>query len=158
MSTRTIEACVPIRMSAALTHESLRRVIAALQERSPVLAVKLHDLHIADEGEVQVPIVLESALHPERGVLTITIRAKANDTLFPTFSGDFSVVSEGRECELWLNGTYEPPFGRIGAVLDRNLLHYAAQRSLQAFLHRVSDEIDDDARMHYGRRNLYPTP
>ena len=60
---------------------------------------------------------------------------------FHTFEGTLSITPVATHSELWLQGTYDPPFGFFGALLDRTVLRHAARRSLQAFLQRIADDI-----------------
>jgi len=54
--------------------------------------------------------------------------------LFPTFAGHLT-VSPNR---LLLEGEYDPPFGRLGLLIDARLLHFIAQRTAQALLARIA--------------------
>lgn len=57
--------------------------------------------------------------------------------LFPAFTGELRIATTG----LVIEGAYQPPFGRIGLVMDAALLHLVARRTAQAFLTRVADRL-----------------
>jgi hypothetical protein len=41
-----------------------------------------------------------------------------------------------------LDGLYSPPFGRLGLLIDRHILHVVAQRTAQAFLARLAAHME----------------
>ena len=54
--------------------------------------------------------------------------------LFPVFAGHLEIKKTG----LILIGRYAPPFGRMGVLIDRALLHFVATRSADALLATVA--------------------
>jgi hypothetical protein len=54
--------------------------------------------------------------------------------LFPVFAGQLEIRKSG----LVLTGRYAPPFGRMGVLIDRALLHFVATRSATALLATVA--------------------
>jgi hypothetical protein len=58
--------------------------------------------------------------------------------LFPVFAGRLEVRSDG----LILDGRYLPPFGKLGLVIDRSLLHFVARRTAMALLSRLAARFD----------------
>jgi hypothetical protein len=54
--------------------------------------------------------------------------------LFPVFAGQLEI----RKSSLALTGRYAPPFGRMGVLIDRALLHFVATRSATALLATVA--------------------
>jgi hypothetical protein len=149
MAARSIELHVELPLAFAAARESLQRVASELGQGAPErnsLAVYLSDLHVAVRGEIRVPVAMEISEHPGRFECAISIRAASNEGFFPTFEGTLSMTPVGTHSELWLQGTYRPPFGFIGDVLDRTVLRNAARRSLQAFLQRIAEDISGDER------------
>ena len=71
----------------------------------------------------------------------ITLRARTAEHFFPTFEGTINVTPVGDSCEIWLQGTYEPPLGRVGAQFDSTVLRGAAQSGLRAFLQSFTDDV-----------------
>jgi hypothetical protein len=150
MAARPIELHVQLPLAFGAARESMQRVVQGLgQGGSPerhTLAVYLNDIHVAVRGEVRVPVAMEVAQRPARFESAISIRAASNEGYFPTFEGTLSVTPVATHSELWLQGTYQPPLGFIGALLDRTVLRNAARRSLQAFLQRIAEDITGDER------------
>jgi hypothetical protein len=58
--------------------------------------------------------------------------------LFPIFAGHLTVSSSG----LLLDGEYDPPFGRLGLLIDARLLHFVAHRTAQALLARIAGRVE----------------
>jgi hypothetical protein len=62
--------------------------------------------------------------------------------LFPALDADMTLTPAGdRATRLRLAGTYRPPFGGVGAALDRAVLHRVATATIRAFLSHVADAI-----------------
>jgi hypothetical protein len=79
-----------------------------------------------DIGEVQ----------ETRGGLSVPIAWSSSSftPLFPVFAGQLEI----RKSSLVLTGRYAPPFGRMGVLIDRALLHFVATRSATALLATVA--------------------
>ncbi len=58
--------------------------------------------------------------------------------LFPIFAGHLVVRPDG----LSLEGEYEPPFGRLGLLIDAGLLHFVARRTAHALLVHIAAHLD----------------
>lgn len=81
---------------------------------------------------VAVPVEWRAAEHPE---------------LYPTLSGWLRLEPAGpAACRLRFDAHYQPPAGRLGAAVDRAVLHRVAEASVQEFVERVA------ARLHRGVR------
>jgi hypothetical protein len=62
--------------------------------------------------------------------------------LFPVLDADLLLWSEGLEkTRMTLNGCYRPPFGRLGAGLDRAVLHRVATATIRALLRGIADAL-----------------
>jgi hypothetical protein len=58
--------------------------------------------------------------------------------LFPVFAGQLRLTPTS----LVLDGLYAPPFGRLGLLIDRHVLHVVARRTAQAFLDRLAAHFE----------------
>lgn len=58
--------------------------------------------------------------------------------LFPVFAGQLRITAR----ILVLDGLYAPPFGRLGLMIDRHILHVVARRTAEAFLARLAAHIE----------------
>ena len=80
-------------------------------------------------------------------VTTIWMRLQptgAASGLFPVLDGDLTLTAEGPEqTRLTLNAGYQPPFGRIGAGIDRAVMHRAASATIRALLHSIATALDE---------------
>jgi hypothetical protein len=79
------------------------------------------------------------------GAMTIWLHWEATGLaggLFPTLNADLILMAKGQEkTQLMLNGHYQPPLGRLGADLDRAVMHHVASATARALLHNVADAL-----------------
>ncbi len=62
--------------------------------------------------------------------------------LFPTLDANIELCQkDATQTELVLTGSYQPPFGRAGAVVDHLILHRVAVRTIGRFLDRVAQIV-----------------
>jgi len=62
--------------------------------------------------------------------------------LFPVLDANLTLTVAGeRASSLTLTGTYRPPAGAMGAILDRTILHQVAAATIRDFLARVAETI-----------------
>ena len=62
--------------------------------------------------------------------------------LFPVLDADIRLAPAGEHVTLLtITGTYRPPFGPLGEVLDRALLHRVAAATIRSFLAGVAARI-----------------
>lgn len=118
------------------------------------LSVTLAETKLNLPGNVSVPIRTRVAVHPELWTCALDISAAGEVKFFPEFHGDLVVKPLGAgTCELWLQGTYEPPVGKAGNVLDVTLLRGVAKRSLQSFLEWLADDFEAYIAAHEKKRD-----
>jgi hypothetical protein len=59
--------------------------------------------------------------------------------LFPRMEGDLLVGAMGPELtQLAFRGSYRPPLGALGRVIDRTMLHRVAEASVRGFVERIA--------------------
>lgn len=77
------------------------------------------------------------------GVVVIAIRwdsVGAAGSVFPSLDGDLKLSRIDRaQTRLTFTGSYQPPFGRVGATLDRLLLHQVAEATVRNFLTHLAE-------------------
>jgi len=69
--------------------------------------------------------------------LEISWRSATFAPLFPVFSGRLLVRNDG----LFLEGAYAPPFGELGRLVDRAVLHQVAVRTARWFVSQVAAQL-----------------
>jgi hypothetical protein len=78
----------------------------------------------------------------EANVISLTWEDAARPGLFPLLDGDLEIAPLGAEStRLTLSATYAPPFGELGADLDRALLHRVAQSTVRSFLRLLAESL-----------------
>ena len=91
----------------------------------------------------KVSIQVGSALRETaRAVMPMRVVATGPAGLFPQLDADLELLATGPSTVmLRLTGSYRVPLGTAGRLLDRMLLHRAAEASLRHFLKRVSERL-----------------
>ncbi len=66
--------------------------------------------------------------------------------LFPVLDADIKLSAEGSQgTRVALTGCYRPPFGALGARLDRMLMHTVASLTLRSLLTRLASALEGTA-------------
>lgn len=79
-----------------------------------------------------------------RTVLPLRWRAASAEALFPTVEAQLEVAALSMyppRVQLTLTGTYEPPFGGAGHIIDRVLVHRLAANVVEDFLAAVAERL-----------------
>lgn len=86
------------------------------------------------------------ALRPmNNGVTLLPIRWKAASQtgLFPALDGQLEIAPIGKSrTQLGLSASYEAPFGMLGKIADRALMHRIAEITVKDFLERIGDRLE----------------
>lgn len=96
----------------------------------------------------QVRVMVADALSKEnRVVLPIRVEAVGPAALFPRLDVDLEAVPVGATMtQLTLRGTYTPPLGQLGALVDRAILHRLAQAIIKNFVEQVAESLATDGK------------
>jgi hypothetical protein len=79
----------------------------------------------------------------ETMLLPIVWEATGTPGLFPRMEAEVVLAALGPALtQLSLRGSYRPPLGPIGRVVDRTLLHRVAEASVKGFVDRVARTIE----------------
>ncbi|HEX9064275.1 MAG TPA: hypothetical protein VF843_04155 [Streptosporangiaceae bacterium] len=92
--------------------------------------------------------VRDVVVHDGRAVLTLRWEATGpGGGLFPALDADITLspAEGGPGCLLTLDGVYRPPFGALGAGLDRIALSRVAGPTARSLLRRIADSIGSSA-------------
>ena len=64
--------------------------------------------------------------------------------LFPTLDGELVVSEIGSDLtQIVFRGSYEPPLGKVGEVIDKVLLHHLAEASVKRFVDALIADVGD---------------
>jgi len=113
--------------------------------------VVTHLIRVGPAGDVPVAskLVQVRLVGPvERGgAMTIWLHWEATGAaagLFPALDADLTLMAKGKEqTQLRLHGYYRPPLGRLGAGLDRAVMHRVASATARALLHSIADALTE---------------
>ncbi len=85
--------------------------------------------------------------HGESALLALRWEAAGpGGGLFPVLDADITLTPAGESATaLSLAGSYRPPLGKVGAVLDRVVLRRAAAATIRGFVERVGDAVANPA-------------
>ena len=77
-------------------------------------------------------------------IIRIDWKATGVDALFPTMSADLVLQPVGPGLvSVVFRGSYHPPLGGFGRILDRTVLHRLAEASAKAFLDQLCRAVED---------------
>jgi hypothetical protein len=86
---------------------------------------------------------LPSALPTDRVMLPVTWEAVGGPPLFPQMEGTLHVQPEAAGLtRLTLNARYDPPFGKLGELIDRAVMHRVAEATIKDFVERLGGRLD----------------
>lgn len=78
-------------------------------------------------------------IHRRGLVYPVSWTATGASALFPTLSADLILSHRGPEATLLtLEGTYQPPLGAVGRVVDRLALRRVAEATVRSWVERVA--------------------
>lgn len=76
-------------------------------------------------------------------MLPVSWEVAGGPAIFPRMEGTLHVEPEGPTLtRLTLNATYDPPFGDLGRLADRVVMHRLAQMTMSDFVARLGHELE----------------
>lgn len=88
-------------------------------------------------------------LGDDRIMLPVRWETTGGPPLFPKMEGTLHVEPAGEhETRITLNATYDPPLGRLGALIDRGLMHRLADMTMADFVTRLARGLSDELDAH----------
>jgi hypothetical protein len=98
------------------------------------------------QGSIAKEIRLEigvSDVHRAGVVYPMSWTATGAELLFPRLDADLTLSHAGPDAtRIALDGTYEPPLGPFGRVVDRILLRRVAESTVKAWIDRLAAAIE----------------
>ncbi|MGH8947890.1 MAG: hypothetical protein ACRDXF_03440 [Acidimicrobiia bacterium] len=81
-------------------------------------------------------------IHRSGLVYPLSWSAVGSEMLFPELNADLIVSHVGADqTKIVLDGTYQPPLGPLGRVVDRVLLHRVAESTVRAWVNRLAESL-----------------
>jgi hypothetical protein len=92
-------------------------------------------------------LVVAGSVQPAGENLTVRVAWSAleHPDLYPKLTGCLRLEPSGPGSRLGLEAGYRPPAGRLGAAVDRALLHRVAEASVREFVERVAARLAQGA-------------
>jgi hypothetical protein len=88
---------------------------------------------------VRLEIGQSGAVWPDSVMLPVSWVAVGGPPIFPKMEGTLHAQPEGPGLtRLTLNARYDPPMGRLGALIDRAMMHRVAAMTLTDFIERLA--------------------
>ncbi|CAN5894143.1 hypothetical protein BH11MYX3_BH11MYX3_12150 [soil metagenome] len=108
-------------------------------------------------SEIDIAVESTSPSHSPLGkpaqAITLSWRSPRRPGWFPTMNATLTCYAlSPTETQLDFDGTYDPPLGLFGAVVDAVALHGFAQRAVENFVREVATYLRDEI----GRRGSAP--
>ncbi|CAN5186727.1 hypothetical protein BH18ACT5_BH18ACT5_08940 [soil metagenome] len=73
-------------------------------------------------------------------------KATGAESLFPLLEADLIVEAVGKAMsQITFRGSYTPPLGPLGRLLDRTLLHHLAEGCVKNFMDRIQAALDSSS-------------
>jgi hypothetical protein len=143
----------PVEKVEGLLEASPRRWLPLEPGRTPEAPLIL-DLGLRVDGHRlsrHVALTIGGSLRYGPGLrILITWSDLSRPRLFPVLDGEIEINALGPDTtELAVRASYKPPFGAVGAKLDRAAMHHIAEASVTDFLlrtvNRVQEALGDDS-------------
>lgn len=136
-----------IAMLAEDPHGLLQSATDASLEHADTVVANLHlEIGGFDLGrDVVVDLGQFNPVEQLRGVLPISWEAAEGHVLFPTVDATLEVAAMSLHppmVQVTLAGTYEPPLGPLGRVIDRAVTRRLAEAVIHRFVHDVAERLE----------------
>lgn len=87
-------------------------------------------------------VVGKPRLRPGAVHVPISWKATGTEVLFPVLEADLIIEAVGDDMtQITLRGSYKPPLGPLGRILDRALLHRLAEACVKNFMDRIQNAL-----------------
>ena len=147
---------------AAVERVLLERSVPALDAPRRIGAVGLYDAETSLDLDVAgVHLVKEVCFRVDEykslpgtvplGRIQLSWEPLDHSDIYPTVRADLEIEPiDDRRTMVSLLASYEPPLGRIGAVVDRVAMHRVAESALRRFFEGLIAEVGTNARAELG--------
>ncbi len=118
-----------------------------LREGETHLDVDLAGLHLVKDVCFRVTDFADVPGHLPMGRIQLSWEPVEHKDIYPTVTADLEIEPiDDRRTMVSLLASYQPPLGRIGAVVDRVAMHRVVESALRRFFEGLLVEIKTNAR------------
>lgn len=142
-----VECEVEVEADLSTVEKSLDRVRSSLEEWADIAYREGEQLHarVGPTASMAREVKLEIGLaeiHSSGLVYPIRWTAPGAGLLFPELNADLLLSKVGSEkARLTLKGTYKPPLGPLGRLVDRAVLGRVAEATVVDWMGRLADAL-----------------
>ena len=79
----------------------------------------------------------------ERWMVSLGWSTAHASIIFPRMEADLTATSVGDSTLIRFRGNYQPPLGPVGEALDRAAFHLVAEGTVENFVERVIEQLED---------------
>lgn len=149
-----------VRLADRLTGNALDETSKAAYEDSLVTLMRVGPFgDLSGLSKLVRVRIAEPAQHS--AVVSVALRWEATGAagdLFPVLDADLVIApADFGRTRLALTGSYRPPFGRAGAVLDRAIMRHLATATIRSLVEGMADVISR-TEPHQGAERAPPGP
>jgi hypothetical protein len=122
-----------------------------LHEGESKLEVEMAGLHLVKEVVFRVSDYVDVPGRLRMGRLQMSWEPVDHSDLYPVVTADLEIepIDEDRTM-VSLLASYDPPLGRIGAIVDRVAMHRIAQAALGRFFSELLNDVRESVRSRSG--------
>ena len=127
-------------------HYVFRHATAVATAQSAALHVRLGGIDVGTEVAIKVAGVEQDRTYDRATTkLTLEWQAASNPSMFPSMKATLLIFPlSATETQLELIGTYEPPMGKLGDVIDAAAGHRLAEASVTRFINEVAGWLREE--------------
>ena len=134
----------------ALFHKATQTAASRAGSVASELRIELAGIDVGTEIDITVGAVDEEAAgvtSPASIRMQVEWQAASTPRLFPVMKGELAAYAlSARETQLDFSGSYDPPMGKLGDVIDAVIAKRLADASVHRFLQDVAAQIPHDRR------------
>jgi hypothetical protein len=141
-------------------HYVFRHATAATATQSAALHVRVAGIDIGTDVAIRIANVEQIRAYDKPATkLTLEWQAENHPGMFPAMTAALLVFPlSATETQLELNGSYDPPLGKIGEAIDAAGLHQLAEASVTRFIQEIAGWLREELAVRMPTPTIDETP